>query len=464
MPYALPPITLTQNLTSQVSLPGNMGSVSYLKLINASPYLLLVTNLLGGQDYMQPGEANVWPVPGLSTTVQVTPQQFGISPAIIPSTVLVVTWYLDGEQPNGNYPVNFNTISFLGSSVTTNASTPNSINQDEWTPFVLQGLTAAKDGTNANRLDVASGVAWLRQSDQSLGRQALNATTFTTVQINSTYFLDLTPDGTYSFATSHSGQPNYLPIAQVTTDASGNILVVTDERVTATTLLSSMIGTLNLPGAINVGSGGNGLLNVSGDVAMESSRGLNAILNILQYHPAAQAFGYLWQTWDGANAHNSFAVGGNFAGPYTYIGPQGNIAQVNLQPTVGSLGVPVIVAQAINSHVTTTGSHAILSFTPSATGLYRVSGSGSYGNNTVQSIAIQVQYHDPNLATPTMNFYELGRGLFLNGASATLSPNTSLALAPMTIYAASGSAISCFYNDPPGTPNDFISFVIERLS
>ena len=97
MPYTLPPITLTQNRMSLVTIPGALGSVTYLKLVNASPYLLSVNNLLGGSDYMQPGEANVWPVPGLSTAVQVTPQAFGISPAIIPSTVLVVTWYLEGE-------------------------------------------------------------------------------------------------------------------------------------------------------------------------------------------------------------------------------------------------------------------------------------------------------------------------------------------------------------------------------
>lgn len=117
MPYTLPPITLTENVTSPVNIPGAMGSVTYLKMVNASPYLLQINNLLGGSDYMQPGEANVWPVPGLSTAVQVTPQQFALNPNVIPSSVLVVTWYLEGEQPNGHYPVNFNLLTFNGGNV-----------------------------------------------------------------------------------------------------------------------------------------------------------------------------------------------------------------------------------------------------------------------------------------------------------------------------------------------------------
>ena len=118
MPYTLPPITLTENVTSLVNIPGNLGSVTYLKMVNASPYLLTVNNLLGGSDYMQPGEANIWPVPGLSTAVQVTPLQF-VSSVNSPSSTLVVTWYLQGEQPGGSYPVNFNSLFFNGGNVGT---------------------------------------------------------------------------------------------------------------------------------------------------------------------------------------------------------------------------------------------------------------------------------------------------------------------------------------------------------
>ena len=467
MPYTLPPITLTQNRMSLVTIPGALGSVTYLKLVNASPYLLSVNNLLGGSDYMQPGEANVWPVPGLSTAVQVTPQAFGISPAIIPSTVLVVTWYLEGEKPNGNYPVNFNTISFLGSSVTTNASTPNSVNQDEWTPFVLgaTSFVATKDGTFANQLDVTGGVAWLRQADQSLGRVAENATTFTTVQINSTYFLDLNPDGTFSFTTSHSGQPNYLPIAQVTTDASGNIAAVTDERTLNTQLLQAMLG------------GGGEIITPPLSVRQS---GIGAgFPSLLDFTPAGASvnneWGILYAGGDGRLLIED-QTGGHTAiqiSPGGAVGFNSGVGLVGSQSTAGSFGVPGIVAQTIRTNVTTTASQTILSFTPTASGLYRANGYVRFHNSASQSLTANISYNDPDDGA-TIIYFSTGDvfasggnpvgPILLDGSNAVGTTVARLGLLSIPFYAAAGSAITCVYRDPGGSPNDFVSFIIERLA
>jgi hypothetical protein len=130
----------------------------------------------------------------------------------------------------------------------------NSLEQDLLTAFVLSGLVATKDGTIANQLDVTAGVAFLKQADNSLRRRAPAAQNFTTATPSTTYYLDLNPDGTWSWGTTHSGQSNYLTICSVTTDASGNISIVTDARTLGATLLSSMAGTLRLPAATLAGA------------------------------------------------------------------------------------------------------------------------------------------------------------------------------------------------------------------
>jgi hypothetical protein len=153
----------------------------------------------------------------------------------------------------------------------------NSFEQELFTPFVFSGLVCSKDGTHANQLDVTSGIAFLLQSDNTLRRRATAASTtgqFTTSTHNTTYYLDLNVDGTFSFGTSHSGTANYLTICQLTTDGSGNISTVTDERQLNTTMFSGAAGSItinNSSGQINADSGqitsdGSGNLTVGGDL------------------------------------------------------------------------------------------------------------------------------------------------------------------------------------------------------
>lgn len=106
----------------------------------------------------------------------------------------------------------------------------NGLNGDFWSSHVRSGVTPSIDGTLANQLDITSGTVYLRMNDNSLARCVVAATNFTTSTPSTTYYLDLNPDGSWSWGTAHSGVANHFPIAQCTTDGSGNIATLTDNR------------------------------------------------------------------------------------------------------------------------------------------------------------------------------------------------------------------------------------------
>lgn len=136
----------------------------------------------------------------------------------------------------------------------------NSIEQDLLTAFTISGMVCTKNGTNAKQLDVTAGVTLIKQTDGTLRRRATSASTtnqFLTATPSTTYFLDLNPDGTFSWGTAHSAVTNHLTVASVTTDASGNINVITDTRTLNATLLASMTGNLSLATAQYVSKTGD---------------------------------------------------------------------------------------------------------------------------------------------------------------------------------------------------------------
>ena len=153
-----------------------------------------------------------------------------------------------GAAPGIDGPtMNFIETQFLEASL--------SFEQDLFSPFVLTGLVATRDGTTLSQLDLTAGVAFLKQSaDNTLRRQAPTATNFsTTGHPSTTMYLDLNPDGTWSWGTAHSAQANYLAVAQVVTDSSANINTVTDERITVVNFLAALIGHLNMPSTTQIG-------------------------------------------------------------------------------------------------------------------------------------------------------------------------------------------------------------------
>src|SRR5258706_3380997 len=118
----------------------------------------------------------------------------------------------------------------------------NSIEQHLLKPFVLFGGQGTIHGGLTKQMDVSQCIYFPQQTDNTLRARLVNATFFTTVTASTTYFLDYNPDGTTSFATTHSGVANFVPIASITTDGSGNIAVITDVRPTAVNLFPAFVG------------------------------------------------------------------------------------------------------------------------------------------------------------------------------------------------------------------------------
>ena len=136
--------------------------------------------------------------------------------------------YAPTNWVNGTTPANATNMNHLETQALDVLS---GLNPDLFTAFVLSGITCTKDGTIANQLDIAVGRAYAKQSDGTLALIVVAAdNTHTTSAISSTYYLYLQPDGTWYWSTTNAPAANSLFIAQVTTDASGNILAVTDKR------------------------------------------------------------------------------------------------------------------------------------------------------------------------------------------------------------------------------------------
>lgn len=214
----------------------------------------------------------------------------------------------------------------------------NSFEQDLFTPFVYgsTSMVATKDGTTASQLDVTAGVAFPKQTDSTLRRRATTATTFSASgHASSTLYLDLNPDGSWSWGTAHSGVANYLPIASVVTDSSSNIATVTDARTLATTLLSGMAGSLALP-KLNTDSGKiitDGAGNLSAGSVTTGTATTGQVLT-LNTSGGLSGFGY-----DGAsaNVHWDAPQGGGVAHGFYFATYTGStlVIPLSLGSTVG---------------------------------------------------------------------------------------------------------------------------------
>lgn len=337
--------------------------------------------------------------------------------------------------------------------------------------FVLSGYTAVKDGVTANLLDVAAGRAYLVQtgSNNDLGLVALGATTQTTSTINTTYHLYLQPNGTWYWSTSNSPAANSLAICNVTTDGSGNILAVTDARTLNPTLLT-LAGNVKTTGQFYWG-GALGGSNKQMLQMLPSDTGDNWVFNYitdfsLGWFDATTSKTPLRMFNTGGIQTDSGAIATNGSGAFTKLG---NVA------TAGSFGVPVVVAQLVRSHVIATGLATLLTYAVTTTGVYRVSGYISLNNGSADpAISATVGSTDPDTSTATAENFFTGKvplsggtahsPTLLDGVATFGRNNSNIVLAPLLVAAVSGSNILCNYNDPTGTPSDFVSFIIERLA
>lgn len=153
----------------------------------------------------------------------------------------------------------------------------------------------------------------------------------------------------------------------------------------------------------------------------------------------------------------------------------GNISSVtDLRHVGGSPGVPVVVARALNVHVTSTVNQVLILVDAPVQGLYRASVAGTYGNATGgQKINVNCGWRSANGGgVPTAHFLAFTGGIgvqgeYLDGTQATgMSTNNDFSCAPITFYSVGGVLQQMFvqYQDPGGTPNDYVTAIIERLS
>jgi hypothetical protein len=118
-----------------------------------------------------------------------------------------------------------------------------SLNPDMGIGVVLTGMTGVRDGSNLAKLDFTGGTAYVKQLDGTFRERILasDSSGLYVVSVPSTtYYFDLNPDGTVSFATTHSAVTNHITIMSMTTDSSTHINVITDARPRTLNLFPGM--------------------------------------------------------------------------------------------------------------------------------------------------------------------------------------------------------------------------------
>lgn len=466
MPSIVAPVTISAT-GSQTVYVGSQGTVGAVVIANESPYGIVASAGAGGQWIpAQMADRMNCDTLAFSGSITLTTNDYLSNAAQAPSYIVLITVYAPGEAIPGIYPCALARMSNIGNSSVVNTPA-NVFEQDLFTPFVYEGYTCAKDGSVANQLDVAAGVAFVRQSsDNSLLRIANTSTTFDTTTPSATYFLDLNPDATWNWGTTHSGVTNHLTVCSVTTDGSGNISAVTDARVTLTTLLTDMVGGVQIGGYLQVA----GMPNGKGTAPQIGYYGAN---NATQYW-TPQSGSVQWHefvVWNGTATKVPLGLGSAASGnAQAWVGDNGNLGAIGGQATAGSFGAPVIVAQTVRQHVTTVGGNVtVLSFTPSATGLYRVNGYVVMQDTAARALGFIAQWTDPDSNFAGSQWLTGVGGV--GGTTVQAFNNSNLwnngigfGAASTPFVAKAGAGINVVYQHDTGTANDYVTAVIERLA
>lgn len=143
------------------------------------------------------------------------------------------------------------------------------------------------------------------------------------------------------------------------------------------------------------------------------------------------------------------------------------IASLDGEPAAtGALGVPVVDGLTQAQHVTATTAQTILSFTPTVTGTYRISGYLFLNNGTSGNVlTARFSFNDPDGGGARTFFMRSDNGSSnqaLNGANSFA--NGAYSLAPYTFRHTGGQAITVVYTDPTNTPSDFFTVFVERVA
>jgi hypothetical protein len=138
-----------------------------------------------------------------------------------------------------------------------------------------------------------------------------------------------------------------------------------------------------------------------------------------------------------------------------------NVTSIN---GVNVTGIWAIVGNTNRQHITTTGLQTILTFNAPITGIYRASGYFNKVNATSSDITFQITYTDPDDATlHTTRFSCDISGTYTNLRGSTGVVNVAETCFTEKFAATIATAITISWNDPSGTPNDYISADVEVL-
>ncbi len=185
------------------------------------------------------------------------------------------------------------------------------------------------------------------------------------------------------------------------------------------------------------------------------------------YHLYLQPDGmWYWSTSNSPAAHSlamcSVATDGS-----------GNISSVaDLRHTAGSPGIPVRLGGLIDTNVTVTTDQLLATVTPAVNCLVRVS-FGLYINNggSATKPTAYANYTDPHVSPTsfTRAYFTMASsaavGQIMNGSQATACGNNqAVSTYPVTFWAQGGVGIGLHFQDPGGTPNDYVTFTVERIS
>jgi hypothetical protein len=151
----------------------------------------------------------------------------------------------------------------------------------------------------------------------------------------------------------------------------------------------------------------------------------------------------------------------NFFGEFNgYIKSLNGVATTQAQ---GGNGVPAGFTILLESHVTATSIQTLFNVTITQGGLYRFSGYITMGNNLAEPVTYKVAWQDLLYTGHTTTFIDNANQKPLNGAN-NIGPTDTIPLVTFTVLATAGGNLTVTYQDPAGTPNDFVSLYIEYLS
>lgn len=184
----------------------------------------------------------------------------------------------------------------------------------------------------------------------------------------------------------------------------------------------------------------------------------------LRYYKLADPSGAVWAADTTSPAASALVdAGGN-------LSPAGRLTTLGGQATAGGFGAPVIVAQSIRFNVTTIGSNVtVLSFTPSVTGFYRVTGYVLMQDTAARALGFFVTWTDPDLNSGLSEWLAAPGGTSGFAIQAFNNSNTWNNNVPFGAFsppfmAKAGTSIVVSYQHDTGTANDFVTAVIERLA